>query len=69
MTTTGLQRHEGSDWMAGLGPFVGELLITRPPGFYPSSPPFSVDSLANADDRAEAVVDLYLRDSTTCRRA
>jgi len=56
MTATGSPRHEGSDWTAGLGPFVGEPLTTRPPGFYPSSPPSSVDSLANGDDRAEAVV-------------
>jgi len=56
MTATSSPRHEGSDWMAGLGPFVGELLMTRPPGFYPSSPPSAVDSLANGDDRAETVV-------------
>ena len=30
--------------------------MTRPPGFYPSSPPSSVESFANGDDRAEAVV-------------
>jgi len=56
MTATGSPRHEGSDWTAGLGPFVGEPLMTRPPGFYRSSPPSSINSLANADDRAEAVV-------------
>jgi len=56
MTVTGKPRHEGSDWMAGLGPFVGETLTTRPPGFYPLLAPSSIDSLANADDRAEAVV-------------
>jgi hypothetical protein len=56
MTATGSLRHEGSDWTAGLGPFVCEPLMIRPPGFYPSAPPSSVDSLANADDRAEAVV-------------
>jgi len=37
MTATGPPRHEGSDWMAGLGSFVGELLMTRPSGF--SLPP------------------------------
>jgi hypothetical protein len=56
MTATGLPRHEGSDWTAGFGPLVGEPLMTRPPGFYPSPPPSSVDSLANGDDRAETVV-------------
>jgi len=56
MTATGSPRHEGSDWTAGLGPIVGKPLMTRPPGFYPSSPPSSVDSLANGDARAEAVV-------------
>jgi len=56
MTITGSPRHEGRDSTAGLGPFVGEPLMTRPPGFHPSSPPPSVDSLANADDRVEAVV-------------
>jgi len=56
MTVTGSLRHEGSDWTVGLGRFVGEPLMTRPPGFYPSSPPSSVDCLANADDSAEAVV-------------
>jgi len=56
MTATGSPRHEGSDWTAGLGPLVGEPLITEPPGFFPSSPPSSVDSSANADDRAEVVV-------------
>jgi hypothetical protein len=56
MTATGSPRHEGSDWMAGLGPFVGELLMTRPSGFYTSPPPSTVDSLANGDNRAEAVV-------------
>ena len=56
MTATGSPRHEGSDWTAGLGPFVGDLLITSPPGIYPSSPPSSVDSLANADNRVESVV-------------
>jgi len=56
MTATGSPRHEGSDWTAGLGPFVGKLLMTRPPGFHHSSPPSCVDSLANGDDRAEAVV-------------
>jgi len=56
MTATGSPRHEGSDWTAGLGPFVGELVMTRPPGFYSSSPPSSVDSLANGDDIAEAAV-------------
>jgi len=56
MTATGSPRHEGSDWTAGLGPFVGDPRMTRPPGFYPSSPPSSVDSLANGDDRAETVV-------------
>ena len=33
MTATGSPRHEGSDWTAGLGPFVGEPLMPRPPGF------------------------------------
>jgi len=56
MTATGLLRHEGSDWTAGLGRFVGELLMTRPLGSYPSSPPSSVDHLDIADDRVEAVV-------------
>ena len=56
MTATGSPRHERSDWTAGLGPFVGEPLMTRPPGYYPPSPPSSVDSFANGDDRAEAVV-------------
>jgi len=60
MTATGSVRHKGSDWMTGLGPFVGELLMTMPPGFFPSSPPSSVDSLANADDRADAVVRICL---------
>jgi len=59
MTATGSLRHEGSDWTAGIGPFVGEPLMTRPPGFYPSSPPSSVDSLANGDDRAESVVQFH----------
>jgi len=56
MTATGSPRHEGSDWTAGPGPFVGKPQMTRPPGSYPSSPPSSVDSLANGDDRAETVV-------------
>ena len=56
MTATASPRHEGSHWTAGLGPFVGEPLMTRPPGFYPSSPAFIVDSSANAEDKAEAVV-------------
>jgi len=56
MAATGSPRQEGSDWTTGLGPFVSEPLMTRPPGFYSSSPPSAVDSLANADDRAEAVV-------------
>jgi len=56
MTATGLQMHKGSDWTAGLGAFVGEPLMTRPPGLYPSSPPSSVDSLGNADDGLEAVI-------------
>jgi len=56
MTATGSPMEEGSDCTAGLGPFMGELLMTKPPGFYPSSPLFSVNSLADADDRAEAVV-------------
>jgi len=56
MTATGSPRHEGGDWMPGLCPFVGELLMTKHPGFYPSLPTSSVDSLANADDRVEAVV-------------
>jgi len=58
MTATGSPRHEGSAWTVGLGPFVGEPLMTRPPGFSPSSPPSFVDSLANAEDRAEAVVQI-----------
>jgi len=45
--------------MVGLGPFVGEPLMTRPPGFYPSSLPSSVDSLAYADDRVEAVLRIH----------
>jgi len=56
MTATGSPRHEGSDWTAELGPFVGEPLTTRPPGFYPSSPPSCVDFLASGDHRAEAVI-------------
>jgi len=60
MTATGSPRHEGSDWTAGLGPFVGEPLMTRPSGFYPSSPPSSVDSSANGDERAEAVVRIHV---------
>jgi len=56
MTATGSSRHEGSDWTAGLGLFVGEPVMTRPPGLYPSSPSSSVDWLAIGDDRAEAVV-------------
>ena len=59
MTATGSPKHKESDWTAGLGPFVGEQLMSRPPGFYPSSPPFSVDSLANGDDRAGAVVRIH----------
>jgi len=58
MTTTGSPRHEGSDWTAGLAPFVGEPLMARPSGCYPSSPQPSVDSFANTDDRAEAVVQI-----------
>jgi len=56
MNATGSPRHEGTDWTAGFGPFAGEPLMTSPPGSYPSSPPSSVDSLGNADDRAEVVV-------------
>jgi hypothetical protein len=59
MTATGLPRHEGSDWTAGLGPFIQEPQMTRPPGFYPSLPPSSVDYLDNADDRAEAVARIH----------
>jgi len=59
MTATGSPRHEGSHWTAGLGPFVGEPLMTRPHGLYPSSPLSSVDSSANGDDRAEAVVRIW----------
>jgi hypothetical protein len=33
MTATGSPRREGSDWTVGLGPCVGEPLMTRPPGF------------------------------------
>jgi len=58
MTATGSPRHEGSDSTSWLGPFVCEPLIPRPRGFYPSSSPSSVDSLANAEDRAEAVVQI-----------
>jgi len=56
MTAIGSPEHDGSDWTAGHGPFLGEPLMTRPPGFYPSSPAFSVDPLTNADNRAEAAV-------------
>jgi len=56
MTATGSLRHVGSDWTAGPDPFVGEPLMTRPSGYYSSSPPSSVDSLANGDDKAEAAV-------------
>jgi hypothetical protein len=56
MTTTGPLRHEGSDWTPWFGPFVGEPLMTRSPGFYLSPPPSSVESLPNGDDIAETVV-------------
>jgi hypothetical protein len=29
--------------MVGLGSFLGELQISKPSGFYPSSPPTSID--------------------------
>jgi len=32
ITAAGSPRPKGSDWTAGLGYFVGELLMTRPPG-------------------------------------
>jgi len=32
MTATSLPRHEGSNWMAGFGPFLGKPLTTRPAG-------------------------------------
>lgn len=56
ITATGWPRHEESDWTVGLCPFMGELLLTRPSGFYSSLPPSSLDSLANADVREEAVI-------------
>jgi len=56
MTATGLGKQEGSAWTARLGPFMGEPLMPRPPGFYSSSPSSIIESVANADDGAEAVV-------------
>jgi len=38
MTATGSLGPEGSDRTAGLGSFVGEPLMTRPPGLLLSSP-------------------------------
>jgi hypothetical protein len=43
MTATGSPSHEGRDWTAGLGSFVGEPLMTRPPGS-PFSAPTPVKS-------------------------
>jgi len=38
MTATGSPSHEGRDWTAGLGSFVAEPLMTRPPGSPFSAP-------------------------------
>jgi hypothetical protein len=43
MTATGSESHKASDYMVGLGSFLGELQISKPSGFYPSSPPTSID--------------------------
>jgi len=50
MIATGWPRPEGSERMAGLGFFVGEPLITRPPGYsLPPLPSFH-DSLVNIEE-------------------
>jgi len=50
MTATGLLRHEGSDWTAGLGFFLGEPLMTRTPGFsLPLLQSFLLIVLTNTD--------------------
>jgi len=51
LTAGGSPQPNGSDWTAGLGSCVGELLMTRPPGYsLPPLPSFVLGSLANMDE-------------------
>jgi hypothetical protein len=48
MTAAGSPRPDGSDSTAGLGSCVGELLMTRPPGYsLPPPPSFVLSPVAN----------------------
>jgi len=72
MSATGSQRHKGSDWMAGLGYFVGEPFITRCTGFsLPPLPLFLLVLFANTDRanlEAQLNAGLLFKDNADRRR-
>jgi len=54
MTAAGSPRPEGSAWTAGLGSFVGEQSMTRPPGYpLPPLPSVVLIPLANIDEAVQ----------------